>query len=99
LESTNYKIEDAQNYILVRTADQASFEQELAAEEESYASDTAIFNDLIEEFNKELTACNEALTVLQGAEFAGYIADRVTAYEGDTVIATNHGSGVQVNDI
>jgi len=78
LEHTNSQIDETVSYITVRTADLASYTKDLADENTSFEEATKAYQDLVVEFNKELSACNEALTFIQNSDIAGYIGDRMT---------------------
>lgn len=94
LESTDKKIAATEAFIVARQYDSVQFNKELVSENQSYEDYVKFYNDLMVEFAKEQAACREALEILNGAEFAGYISDRM---QQDKVIGTNQGSGVSVN--
>ena len=93
LDATNNKIEENQNFIVIRQGDVVSYTSELEAEEHSYEVDTENYNDLMAEFQREQDACHEALAILESAEFAGYLDERLGM---DTVIDQPQGD-VPVN--
>jgi hypothetical protein len=77
LETTEKKIAATEAFIVARQYDSVQFNKELVSENESYDNYVKFYNDLIAEFAKEQAACREALEILNGAEFAGYISDRM----------------------
>lgn len=78
LEQVNSQIDDTVAFINIRTADLSSYTKDLADENTSFEEATKAYQDLVAEFHKELSACNEALTFIQNADISGYIGDRMT---------------------
>jgi hypothetical protein len=64
-------------------------------ENAAYEEATTTYNDLVATINSESVACNDALSVIQGATVEDYIKGRVDQTSSH-VIGTNHGSGVEV---
>jgi hypothetical protein len=54
-----------------------NFQKELESENTAFELATKQYEELVAEFNKELSACQEALDFLQSSEFASYIGDRM----------------------
>lgn len=77
LAATIKKIETSEAFLVARKADAISFTKELESENTSYENDTKIYEDIMAQIAKEDAVCREALSIVQGAEFADYIADRV----------------------
>jgi len=93
LEKTKDQIANAEAFLAQRERDLKLYEDDLANEEAKYQHDTDVYNDLVAEFNIELDACNEALSLLNSSEFAGYLSNRMSQ---DVVIDKAHGSDVEV---
>lgn len=89
------KIADNEQFLAQRKNDVIEVTKELESENTSYENDTKIYEDLMAEFVKEQETCQLALDIVKGADFAGYISDRVS--QKGQVIGTNQGSGVKVN--
>jgi hypothetical protein len=98
LEATIRKIESNEQFLATRKVDLVDFTKTLEIENVNYEHDTKVYEDLIQEFGKEVTACNEALDILRSAEFSGYLADRMS--QKGQVIGTHADagqSGIRVN--
>lgn len=96
LETTKGQIAEAESFVILRKKDQQEYEGDIEDENKSYEHDTETYNDLMEEFAKEKEACGQALEIVQSAEFAGHIGERLTKYEDGAVIDQAHGSDVEV---
>jgi len=59
-----------------------SWEKDLADENESFDTATKNYEELTAEFAKELDACNEALAVINSAQFSLTISSRINDEAG-----------------
>lgn len=79
-----------------KQADKIVFENELTAENESYERATESYNALIAQYDSELTACQEALDIVENLDLADYIKGRVDNESG--VIDQSVGQRYSLND-
>jgi chromosome segregation ATPase len=77
LEATNRKISENENYLSGRRVDLKGFQDDLAHENDSFAHDTEVFNQLKAELQREIDTANNALAVVENGDFAGYIGERI----------------------
>lgn len=95
LARTEEQIANTYEYIDEREADRTGFTNDLNAENDAFVEATNTYNDLIATLEQEESACNDALSVIQGATIEDYIGGRMEQTSAH-VIGTNHGSGVRV---
>lgn len=93
LEYNQEQISEGNDLIDQKKADQIQFQNDLTAEEESFARATEAYNELVAEYQSESDACNEALDVIQDANLAEYIQGRVDNESGviDQSVGGRHG--------
>jgi len=96
LSQTEENIVSSQEFVEERTADRISYQGDLDAENEAFQIATDNYNALVAQFQSELEACNEALTVIQGLTLEDYIQGRVDNKAG--VIDQPHGQRFGLND-
>jgi len=94
LDSTNNQIEEGETFISIRTNDLAGWEADLEAENVSFDEATKAYEDLVAEFQKELEACNDALSFIQNSSINGLIGERISQ---DVVYGQSRGAGLDSN--
>lgn len=94
LETTERRIVESQDFIVLRNSDLAQYKGDLENENNNFDATTRNYEALVAQFQSESAACAEALSILETAEFAGYIGDRMGA---DVIYNQPHGEGIKVD--
>jgi len=97
LAKTQEQIQDGNDFIEARTADNAQYQTDLKDENDSFDRATENFNNLSAQFQSELSACEEALGVVQNLTVEDYIQGRIDKKSG--VIDQPHGQRFGLNSL